>query len=253
MPIPIIGKLVWVMPFIRQWPMPTLVCPSPGVAADASSSHAPNCLKLETDVKSSGDAPRVSPAVATGAVVVVDVSDDPPDGDGDVGAGAGEGDDGAGDGDDAGLSALGALGLPFPLPLPCARPVAGVTSHRPATISAKRAKGRTRRVIGVSLTASPTRWSWSWCHPPPAWSCQWSAWWSRGRVVVPVVGVVVPVVGVVVPVVGVVVPGAGVTVGGMALTVLAACPRLMPSTVIAFCRSANGRPRFFETFSAAMN
>jgi hypothetical protein len=45
------------------------------------------------------------------------------------------------------------LPLPLPLLLPCAWPVAGVTSHRPATIIAKRAKGRTQRVIGVSLTS----------------------------------------------------------------------------------------------------
>jgi hypothetical protein len=34
---------------------------------------------------------------------------------------------------------------------------------------------------------------------------------------------------------------------------LAACPRLRPSTVIAFCRSANAMPRFFDALSAAMN
>ena len=71
-------------------------------------------------------------------------------------------------------------------------------------------------------------------------------------VVVPVAGVVVPEPDVV-PVAGVVVELDPVVVAGADCTCRTACPRLKPSTVIAFCRSAKLMPRFVDAFNAATN
>jgi len=68
--------------------------------------------------------------------------------------------------------------------------------------------------------------------------------------VVPGVVVVLPVF--VVPSVGVVVVG-GVVVGGALRSSLTACPRLLPSTVIAVCNSLKSTPWFLDALSAAMN
>jgi hypothetical protein len=124
---PSIGALVWLAFVIFQWPTLMDVLPSPRVGALASSSHAPNCRKLETDVGGADVGVVVADLVSIVVVAVVDVT-----------GGVGVETDGA-----PGLS----FG-PFGRPLPWASTFGGTTSE--ATRRDAIAKGRERCVMAVS-------------------------------------------------------------------------------------------------------
>ena len=123
--------------------MPTLMYPSPGMAAVASSSHDPNCRNETIDAAGSnaGAASGTNAGDEVDETVVV----------GELGAG--ELDVGALVVGAVGAGLLfGAFGRPLPLPLPCAPACGVMTSERPITRTA--ARGKERLVTGASTSSS---------------------------------------------------------------------------------------------------